>query len=405
EKHWAIGKLLRAGGVEPTAEVHERAWQWFRAELARTYLADAPTPLAGIEDMFKTLRNNGVKIGLTTGISREIVDIILSAMGWDEGMVDFVAAGDEVELGRPEPFLIQKVMAEAGITDPAEVISSGDTEADVISAQRAGVTSVGVLTGHLTAEQFLELRADHVLDSPAGIVKLISNLLVGGENPMEINAQREPMCARVWTGAQNFELLALAEPSLREGESLTRLNSATICGSDVHTISGRRRQPCPAILGHEGAGVVVATKNPDLAPGQRVTFSVIAPCLKCDRCRQGRTAKCRSVLKTGHEAFDSDWPLSGTYATHIVLRKDQPVAVLSDDLSDTVASVASCAGATVMAAVEAAGDIRDKRVLIVGLGMLGLIACDVALQRGAAEVVVSDPNTQRRQWAQSLGQV
>lgn len=175
EKHWAIGKLLRAGGVEPTAEVHERAWQWFRAELARTYLADAPTPLAGIEDMFKTLRNNGVKIGLTTGFSREIVDIILSAMGWDEGMVDFVAAGDEVEQGRPEPFLIQKVMAEAGITDPAEVISSGDTEADVISAQRAGVTSVGVLTGHLTAEQFQELRADYVLDSAADIVKLISN--------------------------------------------------------------------------------------------------------------------------------------------------------------------------------------------------------------------------------------
>ena len=222
---------------------------------------------------------------------------------------------------------------------------------------------------------------------------------------MENNAQREPICALVWTGAQDFELLALAEPSLREGESLIRMNSATICGSDVHTISGRRRQPCPSILGHEGAGVVVATKNPDLAPGQRVTFSVIAPCLKCDRCRQGRTAKCRSVLKTGHEAFDSDWPLSGTYATHIVLRKDQPVAVLSDDLSDTVASVASCAGATVMAAVEAAGDIRGKRVLIVGLGMLGLIACDVALQRGAAEVFVSDPNTQRRRWAQSLGQV
>ena len=125
--------------------------------------------------MFKELRNNGVKIGLTTGFSREIVDIILSAMGWDEGMVDFVAAGDEVEQGRPEPFLIQKVMAEAGITDPAEVISSGDTEADVISAQRAGVTSVGVLTGHLTAEQFQELRADHVLDSAADIVKLISN--------------------------------------------------------------------------------------------------------------------------------------------------------------------------------------------------------------------------------------
>lgn len=175
EKRWAIGQLLKAGGIEPTEQVHERAWQWFRAELTRTYIADAPTPLPGIEDMFKTLREKGIKIGLTTGFAREIVDIILSAMGWDKDTVDFVAAGDEVEQGRPAPFLIQKVMFEANITDPAQVISSGDTEADVISAQRAGVTSVGVLTGHLTTEQFQELKADHILESAADVVELINS--------------------------------------------------------------------------------------------------------------------------------------------------------------------------------------------------------------------------------------
>ena len=175
EKFWAIGKLLEAGGIEPTQEVHERAWQWFRAELARTYTEHSPTPLPGIEEMFAQLREQGVKIGLTTGFAREIVDIILGAMGWDNNVVDFVAAGDEVGQGRPEPLLIQKVMEEAGITDTAEVISSGDTEADVISAQRAGVTSVGVLTGHLTTEQFQQLGADHILDSAADIVSLFKN--------------------------------------------------------------------------------------------------------------------------------------------------------------------------------------------------------------------------------------
>lgn len=222
---------------------------------------------------------------------------------------------------------------------------------------------------------------------------------------MEKTAPKEPICALVWTGAQNFELAALQEPTLKEGESLIRLRAATICGSDVHTISGRRGQPCPSILGHEGAGVVVDTKNPDLQIGQRVTFSVTAPCMECDRCRKGRTAKCRIVLKTGHEAFNSQWPLSGTYATHIVLRKNQPVAALTDAISDPVASVASCAGATVMAAVEAAGDLRGKRVAIIGIGMLGLIACDVAMQLGASEVHAFDPNAQRREWAESLGDV
>lgn len=125
--------------------------------------------------MFKQLRSQGIKVGLTTGFAREIVDIILEAMGWDKDTVDVVVAGDEVVAGRPEPLLIQKAMAEVGIIEPSEVISSGDTEADVVSAQRAEVTSVGVLTGHLTTEQFQVLKADHVLDSAANITTLINN--------------------------------------------------------------------------------------------------------------------------------------------------------------------------------------------------------------------------------------
>lgn len=175
EKHWAIGQLLELGGVEPTPEVHERAWEWFRQELERTYRAEPPTPLPGIENMFKQLRSQGIKVGLTTGFAREIVDIILEAMGWDKDTVDVVVAGDEVVAGRPEPLLIQKAMAEVGVTEAAEVISSGDTEADVVSAQRAEVTSVGVLTGHLTTEQFQALKADHILDSAANITTLITN--------------------------------------------------------------------------------------------------------------------------------------------------------------------------------------------------------------------------------------
>lgn len=173
EKHWAIGRLLELGGVELNDEVHERAWAWFRAELERTYTSNPPTPIAGVEDMFAALRDKGIKIGLTTGFSREIVDLILSSMGWDDGRIDTTAAGNEVPAGRPEPYLIQKVMADLGITDPAQIISAGDTPADVESARRACVTSVGVLTGHLTRADFEALGADHVLDSAADITTLI----------------------------------------------------------------------------------------------------------------------------------------------------------------------------------------------------------------------------------------
>ena len=174
EKKWAIRQLLDLGGLEVTDELVEDAWRWFRAELRRTYTENPPVPLDGVEEMLVTLRESGVQIGLTTGFSREIVDLILESMGWTVGeTVDTVAAGDEVEAGRPEPFLIRRVMSDLGVTDPETVISVGDTSADVESARRAGVTSVGVLTGHLTRERFAELGADHVLESAADLPELI----------------------------------------------------------------------------------------------------------------------------------------------------------------------------------------------------------------------------------------
>ena len=173
EKFWAIGNLLREGGIEPTPEVHNHAWEFFRAELARTYKDNPPTPLPGVEDMLKALHEKGIKIGLTTGFAREIVDIIVSSMGWDNGIIDTVVAGDEVEHGRPEPDQLLAVMEKLGITDKAAVISSGDTEANVRSAEDTGVTIVGVLTGHLTRELFESLGADYVLDPSANLLDIV----------------------------------------------------------------------------------------------------------------------------------------------------------------------------------------------------------------------------------------
>lgn len=170
EKKWAIENLLRIGGVEVTEELHEKVWEWFRQELHRTYTENPPKPLPGVEGALATLRSRGIKVALTTGFSREIADLILSAMGWEHGKTfDASSCGDEVPAGRPEPYMIQKVMEVLEVDDPDMVISAGDTAADVHSAQAAGVTSVGVLTGHLTREDFTGLGADLILDSAADL--------------------------------------------------------------------------------------------------------------------------------------------------------------------------------------------------------------------------------------------
>jgi putative phosphonate catabolism associated alcohol dehydrogenase len=77
-----------------------------------------------------------------------------------------------------------------------------------------------------------------------------------------------------------------------------------------------------------------------------------------------------------------------------------------DELADAPASVASCAGATVMAAKEVLqkniGDLHNQRILVTGVGMLGLIAVETAIRCGAKVVAVEQVST-RRNLAADLG--
>lgn len=225
--------------------------------------------------------------------------------------------------------------------------------------------------------------------------------------------------AMVWHGGDRFVPTVLPLPTLAPGEAIVRVTAATICQSDRHTVAGRRTSPMPSILGHEGVGVIQHNNGArdvygtELRIGDRVVWSVISHCGQCDRCRRGLSAKCRSLKKTGHELFapsEDSWALSGTYATHMVLRAGQAVVKVGDALSDAVASTAACAGATVMAAIEAAGASMDRagsmsgqRVLVNGVGMLGVFAVGAAKRLGAECVQACDFDQTRLDIAMSWG--
>jgi alcohol dehydrogenase len=202
----------------------------------------------------------------------------------------------------------------------------------------------------------------------------------------------------------------LPEPG--EGELLVRVRLATICGSDLHTVEGRRVVPCPSILGHETVGTVAALpagptpvdfSGHPLALGDRIVWSVLVHCGNCFFCTADLPQKCEHLFKYGHESLGPDGGLHGGLATHCVLKRGTVVLRVPPGLPDAVAAPAGCATATVAAALRHAGDLAGRSVLVQGAGLLGLTAAAWARQRRASHVIVCDVHEQRLGLARTFG--
>lgn len=214
-----------------------------------------------------------------------------------------------------------------------------------------------------------------------------------------------------------IELRSVPVPAPGEGEILTRVLCCTLCGSDLHTYSGRRSGPTPTILGHEILGEIavigpgstpVALDGRPVLVGDRVTWSIAASCGSCVSCATGLPQKCVDLFKYGHEKDDETHAFSGGLAEHCVLRRGTALVHVPPALDDRVACPANCATATVAAVLRAADDRaaadRDGAVVLVqGAGMLGLTACAMSRWRGAREVISSDPDAVRLALAPSFG--
>jgi putative phosphonate catabolism associated alcohol dehydrogenase len=217
--------------------------------------------------------------------------------------------------------------------------------------------------------------------------------------------------AAVWHGRDvGFELRTLPLPHLDMGEVLVRVRMATMCGSDLHTLGGKRPTPLPTILGHEMVGTVEAVHGEITAvdrqvvrPGMRVTWSLCTSCGRCPRCRRGMPNKCTAMRKYGHEAMHHDWVLNGGFATHCHLTADTALVVLPDGVSDALLAPANCATATVVGALRRAGGCATDVVLVQGCGMLGLTAVTYSRHLGARAVVACDVDTARLDVATALG--
>lgn len=219
--------------------------------------------------------------------------------------------------------------------------------------------------------------------------------------------------AAVFNGvARQVELRELSLPKLQAGETLVRVLGCTLCGSDLHSYEGHRQVPVPTVLGHEIVGEIVGfgeepplldLAGHELKIGDRVTWAIVASCGQCFYCERNLPQKCLQSVKYGHEAFRPGRELLGGLAEHCLLVRGTAIIRVPEALPLEVACPASCATSTVAAALEAAGELRERNIVVLGAGMLGLTACAMSRAAGAASIVCVDMNENRRQQALDFG--
>jgi len=176
KKPVAIQIMLEKIGVEMDEELVDDIHREFEIEMLDHYeYSPDVKPMPGAEEILMQLKEKGIRIALNTGFSKAIADTILSRLQWvEKGLVDDYIASDEVEEGRPQPFMIQTLMQRAGIDDPREVIKIGDTEVDVNEGINAGCAMViAVTTGAFTKDQLERCSPDHIIDNLSELPALI----------------------------------------------------------------------------------------------------------------------------------------------------------------------------------------------------------------------------------------
>jgi phosphonatase-like hydrolase len=134
-------------------------------------------PMEGALEVFEWLRDNDVKVVLTTGFNRDLADMYIEKLGWDEGLdeyhvsigdsiIDMSIASDEVVKSRPHPYLIQKAMKQFAITDPKKVVCIGDTPVDIATGRNAKChLSLAVTNGAHSAAELKRTENDGLLAS------------------------------------------------------------------------------------------------------------------------------------------------------------------------------------------------------------------------------------------------
>src|ERR1017187_4222516 len=220
--------------------------------------------------------------------------------------------------------------------------------------------------------------------------------------PRPVAYDRREMDALLLKQYMDLEMVQMPVPEIGPDDVLVRVRACGICGSDVHGLDGAtgRRIP-PLVMGHEAAGEVAQTgaNVRDLSPGDRVTFDSTIYCGQCFFCARGDINLCdnRQVLGVS----PGEYRRHGAFAEYVAVPR-RIMYRLPDNLTYEHAALIEAVSVAVHA-VNLTPLGMGANAVVVGSGMIGLLAIQALRAAGCTRVVAVDPEESRLKVARQLG--
>jgi S-(hydroxymethyl)glutathione dehydrogenase / alcohol dehydrogenase len=206
----------------------------------------------------------------------------------------------------------------------------------------------------------------------------------------------------------------------KEGEILVEIKSTGICHTDAFTLSGDDPEGLfPAILGHEGAGVVVDVgKNvTSLKKGDHVIPLYIPECRQCKSCLSGKTNLCTAIRDTQGQGIMPDgssrFSLNGkplfhymgtsTFSNFTVMPEIAAAKIREDAPFEKVCYIGCGVTTGIGAVINTAKVEPGANVVVFGLGGIGLNVVQGARLAGANKIIGVDLNNKRKPLAENFG--
>lgn len=206
------------------------------------------------------------------------------------------------------------------------------------------------------------------------------------------------MKALVYEGPKQLSWKEIDYLYPKENEVMIKVKSVGICGSDLHGYLGLTgRRTAPMVMGHEFSGQIIKVgRNVDSCQvSDRVTAQPVIFCGECKFCKQGQTNVCTN------KKFFGVMDYNGAMAEYLCI-PEKLIYKLPDNVSYTEGALIEPL-AVAYGAIKKVTSLKDKTILIIGAGTIGMMTLLLAKKYKPSQIIVADISNRRLEKAKKFG--